>query len=356
MTTLLWTGFALGCAFGAAARTGRFCLLRGLRQTQSLDSSEPHGAPALQAFALALAVALIATQALAFSGQIDLNTAQVVRSQFSWFAVLFGGLLFGIGMTLARSCAARALVLVAGGNLRSLVTLICLALAAQATLTGALAPLRIWVQKFGVVTLSHATWNGQLIAAGWSRPVVLLLTTALPAIALIIYAMWHPALRRSTAQWLCAIVIGALVAAGWWITGNVGIDEFEPVPLTSLSFVGPLAQGLLYLQLAVGRSAGIGAAIVAGTFAGALVAALVSRSAHWEVFDSPARFGATIIGGLLMGFGGVLAVGCSIGQGLSGLSTLAFASVPAIAGIVIGALITLRLQHRTQTSQGGLPT
>ena len=138
--TLIWAGFLLGCAFGVAARLSRFCLLRGLRQQLQRASPDNDGAPALQAFALALAVALIASQALAFGGQIDLNTAQVVRANFSVTGTLLGGLLFGAGMVLARSCGARALVLLAGGNLRALVTLLCLGLAAQATLTGVLVP------------------------------------------------------------------------------------------------------------------------------------------------------------------------------------------------------------------------
>ncbi len=353
MNTLLWSGFALGCAFGAAARLGRFCLLRGLRQSMGMDGDRTDGSPALQAFALALAVALVATQWLGKNGAIDLSTAQVVRAQFSWVTALVGGVLFGVGMTLARSCGARALVLLAGGNLRAFVTLICLGLAAQATLTGSLAPVRLWLQKFGAVTLAQPTVSGQLLAHGWSDMGTLVFGIGLPTLALVAFAFWKPALRRRPAQLLSAVVIGALVAAGWWISGNVGIDPFEPVPLTSLSFVGPVAQGLLYLQLAVGRGLSIGPAIVLGTLAGAFAMALITGRARWELFDSPTRFGASALGGLLMGLGGVLAVGCTIGQGLSGLSTLAIASMPAIAGIVAGAVITLFIQRTIGISQGG---
>lgn len=341
---LLWTGFLLGCAFGAAARLGRFCLLRGLRQHLHIAHRERSGAPALQAFALALAVALLASQALAFRGSIDLAQAQVVRSGFSLPGVLLGGLLFGAGMVLARNCGARALVLLAGGNLRALVTLLCLGLAAQATLTGVLAPVRQWLQGWGMVTLQHATLAQQLQAAGLPEWATLALAAGLPALALLGYALWRPALRHSGGQLLCAIAIGALVAAGWWVTGQVGIDPFEPAPLTSLSFIGPVAESLLYLQLAVGREASLGPALMAGTLVGAFGAALASRTARWEGFDHPGRLAASAAGGLLMGLGGVLAMGCSIGQGLSGLSTLAFASLPAAAGIMVGALSTLHVQ------------
>ena len=124
------------------------------------------------------------------------------------------------------------------------------------------------------------------------------------------------------------------------------MDPFEPAKLSSLSFVGPVAESLLYLQLSVGRELGIGSALVAGVLCGALVAALASGSARWEGFDSTTRLAASAGGGLLMGVGGVLAAGCSIGQGLTGLSTLAFASFVAAAGIVAGALAALSFQRR----------
>ena len=325
---LLWAGFLLGCAFGVAARLGRFCLLRGLRE-----------APALRAFALALAVALLASQALAWAGWADLGTAQVVRARFSLPGVLIGGLLFGAGMALARQCGARALVLLAGGNLRALVALLCLGLAAQATLTGVLAPMRQWLQGWGVVQLEHAALPQWLAAQGLPAGAATLGAAAVPALALLAYALRQ--VRGNGVALLCAAAIGALVAAGWWVTAQVGADPFEPAPLTSLSFIGPVAEGLLYLQLAVGREFSLGPAIVVGTLTGACATALLTRTARWEGFDSPARLAASAGGGLLMGLGGVLAVGCSIGQGLSGLSTLAFASLPACAGILAGALLVL---------------
>ncbi len=346
--TLLWAGFLLGCAFGIAARLGRFCLLRGLRQWAIATARENGGAPALQAFALALAVALLASQALAWAGLVDLGQAQVVRASFSLPGVLLGGLLFGCGMALARNCGARALVLLAGGNLRALVALLCLGLAAQATLTGVLAPVRQWLQGWGTTALEHATLAQQLQATGLSPLAALALAAGLPALLLLAYALWRPALRQSAVQLWAAIAIGALVAAGWWVTAHVGVDPFEPTPITSLSFIGPVAEGLLFLQLAVGRSASVGPAIVAGTLAGAFAAALLTRSLRWEGFEQPGRLAASALGGLLMGLGGVLAVGCSIGQGLSGLSTLAISSLPAAIGIAGGALLTLRLQAAFQ--------
>ena len=343
---VLWAGLALGCAFGAAAQVSRFCLLRGLRQWRGEDGGDTRGAPALQAFALALAVTLVGSQWLAYTGQIDWANAPIVRARFSLTATFVGGLLFGVGMVLARSCGARALVLLGSGNLRALVALVALGLGAQATLTGVLAPLRHWLQGWGAVTLSHGTLPGLLQAQGVPALVAVIASTAVLAALLLAYALWRPALRRSPREWLGALVIGTLVAAGWWISANVGFDPFEPIPLISLSFVGPVADTLLYVQMAAGRSFSLGAAIVVGTLLGALVAALATRTARWEGFDSPSRLAASAFGGVLMGFGGVLALGCTIGNGLTGVSALAVASVPALLGIVVGALITLRVRSR----------
>jgi uncharacterized membrane protein YedE/YeeE len=345
---LLWAGFLLGCLFGAAARAGRFCLQRGLR-----EAVFGGGAPALRAFALALAVALLASQALSWSGEVALDGAQVARARFSWVAALVGGVLFGVGMALARACGARSLVLLAGGNLRALVTLLCLGLAAQATLTGVLAPARLWLQGLGVLELPSATLPQQLRAWGWSDLAATLGAAAVPAVLLLAYTLW-PSRRRdflagrapsNAVPLLCAFVIGVAVAAGWWVTAHLA-DPFEPVPLTSLSFIGPVAEGLLYVQLASGRDASIGPAIVAGTLVGAAAVAWLGGGGRWEGFERPGQMVACALGGLAMGVGGVLAVGCTIGQGLSGLSTLAWASAPACLGIVAGAWPVMWLQGR----------
>ena len=342
---LLGTALLLGCAFGAAARWGRFCLLRGLRQLLGHDRAEPPGsAPALQAFALALAVALLGTQALHYIGAVDVTQAAVVRPRFSIAGTLLGGALFGVGMVMANACGARSLVLLAGGNMRSLVTLVALALGAQISMTGVLAPARQWLQTWGAITWEHSTVLHSAHAAGGSPALSTVVLAGVPALALLAYACTSPALRRSPAQWLSALAIGALVTAGWWITNHIGVDPFEPVQPTSLSFVGPVAESLLYLQLAVGRDLSLGPALVAGTVLGACGTALATRTARWEGFDSPGHLAQSVLGGLLMGFGGVVAAGCSVGQGLSGMSTLAWASVPALLGIVAGGLLALTVR------------
>ena len=339
----LWYSFFFGVAFGVFARWGRFCLLRGIRQRMGLDANEPRGhVPALQAFALAAAVALLASQGLHLAGIIDLNNAQIVRPGFSFFGVLVGGMIFGFGMVLANACGARSLVLMAGGNLRSLITVVFLALGAQASSTGILVPLRQWFQGIAPTTAEHATAHQHLISNGHSALAAYALLAIIPALLLIAYALYRPALRRSPTQWISAIGIGALVAVGWWIAATVEVDPFEPSKLTSLSFIAPIAETLLYTQVAVGREFAAASAMVVGVLVGALATAVLTGTARWEGFDSPAHLAKSALGGWLMGFGGMLAVGCSIGQGLSGLTTWAWATLPALLGIGLGTWLSLK--------------
>lgn len=344
---LLWSTFFLGLAFGVFARWGRFCLLRGLRQTMGLDSSEPRDtASALQAFALALAVALLASQGLQLAEMVDLGKAQIVRPNFSVVGVWIGGAIFGLGMVLANACGARSLVLLASGNLRSLVTVVFLALGAQASSTGVLVPLRQWLQGIAPSTLEHATVQQHLMSNGYSALAAYGLIAIIPALLLAAYALYRPALRRSPAQWISAVVIGGLVALGWWISAHVGVDEFEPAKLTSLSFISPIAETLLYVQVAVGREFAAASALVLGVLVGSFLSAQITRTARWEGFNGPAHLAKSAIGGWLMGFGGLLAAGCSIGQGLTGITTLAWATAPAVLGILLGAWVALKVLPR----------
>lgn len=327
-------GLLLGATFGAAAGAGRFCLLRGIKGLR------PDGdLTALRAFALAMVTALLATQALDLAGGTELQASMPLRAGNPWSSMLTGGVIFGFGMVLANACGARSLVLLAGGNLRSLLVLLCLGLAAQATLTGALAPLRMAVQRMGPPT--PASSLPQILAtAGLSPSQALALSVALPALALCWFAL--PLLRRSPLEAAMAVVIGLTVAGGWWITFATD-DPFDPRPLTSISFVGPVGESLLWTMLATGREAGFAVAVIGGTLAGAFASALLTRSFRPESFGSPRQMLGATLGGVLMGFGGVLALGCSIGQGLSGFSTLSLGSIIALAGIIAGAAVGLSL-------------
>jgi uncharacterized protein len=149
-------------------------------------------------------------------------------------------------------------------------------------------------------------------------------------------------LFRSPWQVAGALAVGLLVPGGWIVTGHFGADDFDPVRLESLTFVAPIGDAIQYLMLSTGTQLGFGVAVVGGVFLGSVVASLASRSFELRGFNTPGQMLRSIGGGTLMGAGGALAVGCSIGQGLTGFSTLALPSILAVAAIFAGAFIALR--------------
>lgn len=323
-----WAGLVLGLLFGAVGQWSGFCLHRGLQEAW-------HGRPQrkLRSFSLALALAVIGTQAIFAVGLVDLSSTFYLTPVFSWVLVPLGGVLFGVGMTLCNGCGARALVLLGQGNLRALLVVLCIGVAGYATLTGVLAPLRV---QFGELTaFEPAAW-----ALGKSVPTLVVACVAV--LLLLGHAFWRGELRHSPRDLLAGILIGLMIPAGWLITGWLGADDFDPVPVVSLTFVAPIGEAIQYLMISTGMSLRFGGVMVFGTLAGSLMAALATRSFHWQGFESPQQMRRFILGGVAMGVGGALAMGCSIGQGLSGLSTLALASVLAAGGIVLGSRLATR--------------
>ncbi len=341
-TAVAWGGLIIGLLFGAIGQRTGFCLTRALIQAWHQGDGRR-----LRAFALAMAVALGGSQILHGLGVVDLSSSLYLQGSFSWLLVPVGGLLFGFGMILANGCGARALVLLGGGNLRSLLVLLCLGISAYAALTGVLAPWRIdaleatsWTPAGQPPHLPAllAEYGIGLRLAEWGVPLVLV-------VALTFYAVGSPAFRASPRDWLGGIAIGALVPAGWWVTGVVGADDFDPVDLVSLTFVAPVGDGIQYLMLATGTDLAFGVTVVAGVIVGAAASALLTGGWQLQGFDGPRPMLRAIGGGTLMGIGGALALGCSIGQGLSGFSTLALPALLALGGILLGgwAAMALRL-------------
>lgn len=333
---VLWAGLIIGLAFGACGQVTGFCLQRGLAERWSGD-----GGHKLRAFALALAVALLGTQALDTLGLADLGKSLYLMPSYSWLLLPVGGLMFGYGMGLANGCGARALVLLGSGNLRSLVVLLCLGISAYMTLTGVLAPLRIALS--GPTSVSPALLT---VPSGWLR----ILVAFIAATGLLIYALRglgsaSPSPSRAT-ELTGGAIVGLLVVAGWFATGWLGNDDFEPLPVISLTFVAPIGDVIQYAMLATGMSLRFGIIVVAGVVAGALLAAVLRRECRLQGFETPRQMLRYIAGGALMGTGGALALGCSIGQGLTGLSTLSFSSMLSVAGILLGARIAWMQLYR----------
>jgi hypothetical protein len=327
----------IGLAYGVVGLLSGFCLMSSLRGWWAEGDSR-----LIRSYALALGVAIAATQLLAGSGIVDLARSVYLQPSFSAPLIFVGGLLFGYGMVLSNGCGSRALVLLGRGNLRSFVVVIVLGIAAQMTLRGLIAPARVAVMQASLTKPAILSLPGLLSTFGSSEPFARTLAAAVISASLVIFAFAHPPFQRAWGQIMAGIAVGLLVTAGWFATGYLGADDFNPAAVTSLTFISPIADAVQYAMLSTGLTLNFGIAMVAGVFAGSLVTALATRRFHWEGYASPRHMLRSIGGAALMGSGGAMAYGCSVGQGLTGLSTLSLASFVAVAGILLGSAAGLR--------------
>ncbi len=314
-----------------------FCMMSSLRGWWAEGDTR-----LVRSYALAMGTAIVATQLLAAEGMVDLGKSIYLQASFSVPVMFLGGALFGYGQVLSNGCGSRALVLLGRGNLRSFVVVIVLGIVAEMTLKGLIAPLRIALVQLSQTTATATSLPALLSSGGLHGTAARLLPTILVGGALIAFAFAHQPFRRAPGQIAAGLVVGLLVAAGWYATGYLGNDDFNPVAVTSLTFIAPIADTLQYAMLSTGLTLNFGIATVAGVFAGSLVTALVTGRFKLEGFNSPRHMLRSASGAALMGAGGVMAFGCSIGQGLTGISTLALTSFVAVAGILAGTALGLR--------------
>jgi len=344
---VVYAGLPIGLVFGAVGLLSGFCLLSSLRGLWGNGDER-----LVRTYALAIAVAIAATQLLVLGGYVDLDKSIYLQPTFSAPLMFAGGLLFGYGMVLSNGCASRALVLLGRGNLRSFVVIVTLGIAAQMTLKGLIAPARLAVLQATQGAPNVVSLPALLQTIGLNATGARILALVAISGALTVFACSHAAFRKSWGQIAAGAIIGLLVAGGWFATGFIGADEFNPAPLTSLTFVAPIADSVQYVMLSTGSTLNFGIAVVAGVLAGSFVTALLTNRLKWEGYTSPRHMLRSISGAVLMGSGGALALGCSVGQGLTGVSTLALASFLAITGIMLGAAAGLRgpLQVRALAS------
>lgn len=340
---VLLAALAIGLVYGSVGLLSGFCLMSSMRGWLA----EGDGRLA-RTYALAMGTAIAASQVLAAAGLVDLGKSIYLQPSFSVPVLFLGGLLFGYGMVLANGCGSRALVLLGRGNLRSLVVVIILAIFAQMALKGLIAPARIAMVGVSQTTPAAISLPALLAATGLSATVARMLAASALAAALIIFAFAHAPFRQSPGQIAAGAIMGLLVAAGWYATGYLGADDFNPAAVTSLTFIAPIADALQYVMLSTGSTLNFGIVTVFAVFAGSLATALVTGRFQLEGYRSPRHMLRSAGGAALMGTGGVMAFGCSVGQGLTGLSTLSLASFVAVAGILIGTAAGLRGAFRVQ--------
>jgi uncharacterized membrane protein YedE/YeeE len=340
---VLWGGLVIGLAYGSVGLLSGFCLLSSLRGWWADGDSR-----LIRTFALALGVAIAGTQLLAASGLVDLSKSIYLQLSFSAPLIFAGGLLFGYGMVLANGCSSRALVLLGRGNLRSLVVVIVLGIVATMTLKGLIAPLRIALLQASQTAPKVISIPALLSAAGMSETFGRTVAASVMSGALIIFAFAHAPFQRARGQIAAGLSVGLLVLAGWFATGTLGADDFNPAPVGSLTFIAPIADTVQYAMFSTGLALSFGVTLVSGVLAGSLLTALATRRFALEGFVSPRHMLRSVAGAALMGAGGAMAYGCSVGQGLTGLSTLALPSFIAVGGILLGAAAGLRGMFRVQ--------
>jgi uncharacterized membrane protein YedE/YeeE len=355
-SVVIWGSFALAFVFGLVANKTNFCTMGALSDIVNMG----HWGR-MRMWLLAIAVAVLGATALVYTGQVDLSKAIAQRPSLSWLSLLVGGLAFGVGMTLAGGCANKNLVRAGGGSVRSVVVLVFMGIAAYMTLKGLFGQWRAsWLDPVAI-NLADWGWKDQSLATALARSTgmapstALLAAAALLAAGLLVFVFIDRRFRANAAQVGGAVAIGALVVAGWYLSGHLGYgenpDTLEHVyfatnsrTIESMSFVGPMAYSLELLMLWTDKSLRMtfGIASVIGVVLGSAAYAVASRRFRWEGFASLADLRNQLVGALLMGFGGVTALGCTIGQGLSGISTLAIGSFIALAGIIAGSVATLK--------------
>ena len=315
----VWFAIGLGIVFGALAQITRFCLRRAL---VGEDRRQAAGV-----WLTALAVAVLGTQAAVALGWIGFADHRFMAADLPVLAIVAGGLMFGVGMILTRGCISRLTVLSGSGNLRALMVLVIFAITAHAALKGVLAPVRTTLGSVTVGLESAALPGHPLIWAG--------------VIAALAFGFALRSGNRATTLGLAAL-IGALAPLGWVGTGFVLYDDFDPVAMQSLSFTAPAAESVFYTVASTAIPASFGTGLVGGVLIGALVAALLGGGFRWQSFETSAQTGRYFAGAVLMGLGGVLAGGCTVGAGLSGIPTLSIAAILAIGSIVAGGLLADR--------------
>lgn len=351
---VLGIGFGLGALLGALAQRTHFCVMGAISDAVLLGERAR-----LRQWVLAMAVALIGFNALVAAGWVSAAQTLYGGRQLLWLSQALGGLLFGFGMVLASGCGTKTLVRIGGGNLKSLVVLLVMGLAAFMTLRGLTAVARhAWLDRW-VIELPAGQDLPSLLAPvlGLQVPQLALGLGLALGLLLLAWVLRRPE-GRSAEVWLGGSGVGLLVLAAWVLSSRFAFVPEHPATLEaaflgtagnrpeSLSFVAPTAGLLDYLLFFSDRSKtlNLGVAVLLGVPAGAALSSLLRREFRWEGFRQTEDLVNHLLGAALMGLGGITALGCTFGQGLSGLSTLSLGSMLATGGIVVGAMAALRYQ------------
>ncbi len=353
-TLVLWATFLAALLFGGIAQRTHFCTMGAVSDIVNMQDWTR-----MRQWGLAAGVAMAGFALLVFAGTIDPSQVIYASKRLAWLSAAFGGFLFGLGMVLSSGCGSKTLVRLGGGSLKALVVLLVMGLAAFATIKGLTAVIRVATVDSVVLAMPSGSSLPDWLSAAWGLPLpwtglVLGLGTGA---ALILWALSGRGFLQ-TDNLLAGLGLGLIVTAMWWVTGSLGFVAEHPETLQetflatnsgrieALSFVAPVAHTLDWLLFFSDKNKQLSVGVVAvlGVLLGSCLCALAMKNFRWEGFAGTEDLANHLVGALLMGVGGVTAMGCTIGQGLSGLSTLSLSSFVALAAIMAGAVAGLRYQ------------
>ena len=331
------SGLMCGIVLGAAARHYRFCTLTALERHWYADDSL-----GLRSWVLAATVAIASTQLAIYFNLIELDESFYLTPRFSLIGSVLGGTLFGIGMALVGTCGFGALVRIGGGSMQSLVVVVGLGLAALSTQRGLLSiPRENFIEPLALDLSSFSSQSIPTLISVISGFPLYWPTTLLIVLLLLFWVFKQAAFRKNRSSIVSGIIIGSCVTVGWYATYTLSQISYEPVQIESASFVLPPGQLVQSIITTAAPLPDYGVGMVVGVVIGALLVALWHKDIRWEACDDARELGRHLGGALLMGVGGVLAAGCTIGQGVTAMSVLAVSAPLVFISICFGARIGL---------------
>jgi len=359
---LLWA-FLIAVVIGAVANKTGFCTMGAVSDWVNIGDTGR-----MRSWLLAIAVAMLGLVALEALRVVTLptNTFPPYRTEnFAWLRYVLGGAMFGIGMTLGSGCGNKTFVRIGGGNLKSLVLLVFFAAPAaylmlwtdffETVFNSWMAPTTVSLAKFNIQSQELGAIVGGLAGLTDTANLHLILGAAI-GLALLVFIFKSKDFRASLDNILGGTTIGLAVVAGWWLTGGslgqqwkeyaeFASDELSRVAVQSYTFISPMGDTARYVLDPKFGYLNFGVMALSGVIVGSFLYALVARKFRIEWFASTKDFASHAVGGVLMGIGGVLSMGCTIGQGVTGVSTLALGSILALGAIIFGSALTMKIQY-----------
>lgn len=327
-------GLIGGIALGLAARIGRFCTLGAIEDL--LYGSDNRR---MRMWGVAIATAIIGTQLAGLLSVFDGAETAYLDRVWNPLGSVVGGLLFGYGMALSGNCGYGALARLGGGDLRSFVIVIVMGLSAYFVMSGPLAHLRVWLFPADIGAMTPQGF-GQLADAVWGVPPAL--TGLIIGGAILALALSSRDMRRSPGHVFWGVIVGAAIVSGWTGTYWIATTGFEAEPIETHTFAAPIGDTLIYAMTASGNALSFSVGSVLGVVIGAAIGSYSKGHFRWEACEDPRELKRQIMGAALMGPGAILAVGCSVGQGISAFSVLAFSAPVTFLAIFAGAALGLR--------------